>query len=65
MSEHEKYLNLYKHINKSDKIIADCFNDWRRSNIDIKIRSLRHHDLLTDEHLNNMSDDIRTLIGIL
>ena len=31
LSEHEKYLNLYRHIKKSDKIIADCFNDWRRS----------------------------------
>ncbi|WP_457551473.1 hypothetical protein [Desulfobacula sp.] len=62
VSEHEKYLKLYKHIKKSDKIVADCFNDWRRSNIWLKIQFLRHHGLLTDEHLNQMSDSLRALV---
>lgn len=62
MSEHEKYLELYKHIKDSDKIIADCFNDWRRSNIDLKIRHLWYHGLLGETHLNKMSDGIRTLV---
>jgi hypothetical protein len=61
-SEHEKYLKMYDHIKKSDKIVADCFNDWRRSNIWLKIQCLRRHDLLTDEHLNQMSDGVRSLI---
>ena len=61
-SEHEKYLKMYDHIKKSDKIVADCFNDWRRSNIWLKIQFLRHHDLLTDEHLDQMSDDVRALV---
>ena len=62
MSEHEKYLELYKHIKDSDKIIADCFNDWRRSNIDLKIRHLWHYGLLRETHLNKMSGGIRTLV---
>ncbi len=62
VSEHEKYLKLYDHIKKSDKIIADCFNDWRRSNIWLKIQFLWRHDLLTDEHLDHMSDNVRALI---
>ncbi|MDA3790205.1 MAG: hypothetical protein PF503_17150 [Desulfobacula sp.] len=61
-SEQEKYLKLYDHIKKSDKIIADCFNDWRRSNIWLKIQFLRKYDLLTDAHLDQMSDGPRTLI---
>ncbi len=36
-SEHEKYLSLYRHIKDSDQLVADCFNDWRRSNIFFKI----------------------------
>jgi len=62
MSEHEKYLELYKHIKDSDKIIADCFNDWRRSNIDLKIRHLWNYGLLRETHLNKMSGGIRTLV---
>ena len=62
MSEHEKYLDLYEHIKDSDKIIADCFNDWRRSNIDLKIRHLWHHGLLRETHLDQMADGVRTLV---
>ena len=54
-SDHEKYLQVYKHIEKSDSIIGECFNDWSRSNILIKIRSLRQHKLLTSEHIKNFS----------
>ena len=45
-SEHEKYLKLYKHIQNSDRIIADCFNDWRRSTLIMKLTAIQHHDLL-------------------
>lgn len=62
VSEHEKYLKLYKHIMGSDKIVAECFNDWRRSNIWLKIQFLRHHGILTGEHLNQMSDSLRVLV---
>ena len=62
VSEHEKYLKLYNYIKRSDKIVADCFNDWRRSNIWLKIQFLRHHGILTDEHLNQMSDSLRALV---
>ena len=61
-SEHEKYLALYKHIKASDRIVADCFNDWRRSNLDFKLRLLQLHNLLTGEHLLNLSE---VALGIL
>ena len=32
-SEHEKYRRLYEHVKDSDRVVADCFDDWRRSNI--------------------------------
>ena len=62
LSEHEKYQRLYKHVRDSDRVVADCFDDWRRSNIWLKIASLCHEDLLTDEHLGHMSDETRELL---
>ena len=62
ISAHETYKNLYQHMKKSDKIVADCFDDWRRSNIRLKIPLLRRHGLLTDAQLNHMSDEIKDLL---
>lgn len=61
-TEHEKYLALYKHIKASDKIVADCFNDWRRSNLWLLVPLLRKHNLLKDEHIANLSDAARDLL---
>jgi hypothetical protein len=64
-SEHEKYLKLYKHIEASDRIVAHCFNDWRRSNLWFILPHLRRHNLLTDEHITKLSDESRKLLGKL
>ncbi|WP_462270594.1 hypothetical protein [Desulfobacter sp.] len=64
-SEYKKYLQLYKHIKQSDKVVADCFNDWRRSNIWLKILLLRQHNLLTDENLDQMSDQCKAILQTL
>jgi len=61
-SEHKKYLALYKHIEASDKIVADCFNDWRRSNLWLKLPLLRRHKVLKDEQIANLSDAARELL---
>jgi len=62
-SEHRKYLKLYKHIEASDRIVADCFNDWRRSNLLLKLLLLHRHKLLTDEQIANLTDESRELLG--
>lgn len=56
---HERYRKLYVHIKESDKIVARCFNDWRRSNIDLKIYELRANGLLLDSHVRELSDSAR------
>ena len=56
-SEHEKYLRLYRHIQDSDRIIADCFNDLKRSNLIMKLAALQHHGILTPEHIDNLSQE--------
>jgi hypothetical protein len=65
ISAHKRYLKLYRHIIKSDKIVADCFNDWRRSNLILKLLQLRRHSLLTDKYLENLSEPTRKTIEAL
>ncbi len=61
-SEHEKYRKLYRHIKDSDEIIADCFDDWRRSRIDITLLLLRKHGLITSEHVEHLSDSCKEFL---
>ncbi len=56
-SEHEKYLKLYKHIEESDRVIANCFDDWRRSSLLTKIVEIKHHELLTPAQLQQLSTE--------
>jgi hypothetical protein len=63
-NDHLKYLALYRHLNNSDKIVANCFNDWRRSTISLIIRLLQQQKLLTEEHVSKLSEDaVRILSG--
>ena len=52
---HDQYLALYRYIQESDAVIADCFNDWRRSRLSLKIMNLRYHGLLTNQYIKKLS----------
>jgi hypothetical protein len=56
---HKQYLELFHHMEKSESIVAECFNDWRRSGINLTILSLRRHGLLLDSHVQNLSRTAR------
>jgi hypothetical protein len=62
-SSHERYLRLYKHIQESDSIIGDCFNDLKRANIHIKMMYMKREGLLTEEHLQGFSQGARAYLG--
>ena len=62
-SEHKKYLKLHKHIQRSDGIIGDCFNDWLRSTVWLKLRSLYNHNLLTDKHIESLSHETQSMLA--
>ena len=62
MTEHDKYRALYRHMLASDEIIAQCFDDWRRSTIHQKVIMLFHNGLLLDEHVSHLSDDVKNLL---
>lgn len=64
-SEHAKYLKLYRHIEDSNKVVAECFDDWRRSNLMMKVFCLRKHKLLSEEHVKNLSSELRSRLDML
>ncbi len=61
-SEHEKCRQLYKHVRHSDNIIADCFDDWRRSYLMMKLVALQKHDLLTQKHFEQLSEETQQVL---
>lgn len=62
-NEHAKYLALYQHMEASDEIVANCFNDWRRSNIRFKLLLLGRQKLLTEEQIKELSDEARNVLA--
>ena len=62
LSESDKYRALFHHIQNADKSVAQCFDDWRRSNIKLKLIALYHHNLLTEEHIEHLTDETKDLI---
>ena len=61
-TDYEKYLAVYNHIKDSDDIVAVCFNDWRRATIGQRLISMHHHKLLTEKHLQNLSEKTREFV---
>ena len=58
-SSHQRYLNLYKFIHQRDKVLADGFDDHRRSTAPWKIAAIYRLGLLTDEEFAGFSDETR------
>jgi len=66
LTEHERHLKAYKHIEHSDQIIVKCFDDWKRSAMSAKLINLCQHNLLTQDHLDRLSNETREfLLGIM
>lgn len=64
-TQHRRYGNLYGHIKDSDQIIANCFNDWRRSRLGEKIIFLCRHKLLSKEHVKHLSDSAQEWLKMI
>lgn len=61
---HQAYLELYEHIHASDEKVANCFNDWRRSQALTILASWKSESLLTDEEFNTFSPETRAMVGV-
>jgi hypothetical protein len=60
---HQIYLDTYRIIKKDDELLADLFNDWRRSSADITLMGWLNHGLITHAEFENFSDDTKAHIS--
>jgi hypothetical protein len=61
-SYHERYLQLWELLRDRDKAIAIAFNDPRRSQAIIQLMNIDAENLLTEDELNQFSDETRERI---
>jgi hypothetical protein len=57
--EHEAFLKLWEAVNQGDELIAQLFDDTRRSNAMLKLKAWRKHGLLSDAELGLFTEETR------
>ena len=61
MSNHARYLYLYKLVENYDKRIALLFNDFSRSKTMMQLMFLRQEGLVTNDELETLSEELRKM----
>ena len=56
-NEHEAFLKLWDEANKGNELIAELFDDIRRSNALFKLIAWRKHNLLSKAELDLFSEE--------
>lgn len=59
---HRAYLDLYQHVQRRDRLIADCFNYWSRSRALEHLLLWRRHGLITEDEFAGFSPETRALV---
>jgi hypothetical protein len=60
---HRVYQALFNHIQKSDRLIADGFDNWSRSHAIEHLVVWRGHHLITDEEFAVFSPESRAAVA--
>jgi len=65
-SPHSAYSHIYAHVRNSDKIVAELFDDWRRSTVLIVLCGWMREGLLAKDEFEALSektkDKVRTIV---
>jgi hypothetical protein len=64
-TSHERYLAIFKLIERRDRELADAFNDLRRSTAVRQLTCIQSHKLLTEEEMAGFSPEIRDTVQFL
>jgi hypothetical protein len=59
---HQRYLAVYRLMEKRDRELADAFNDPRRSRALFQLAHIRRIGLLTDEEMGRFGEETRRII---
>jgi hypothetical protein len=63
ISENEKRRLVYDAVQNGDRIVAECFDDWRRSRLYERCWALKKHGLLSPEHLAKLTPESQRAIA--
>lgn len=64
--QYQVFIALYEHYRKKDDLIADCFDDYRRSTALYKILHLLYNGIMTDAEFEGFSTEMKeTVKGIM
>jgi predicted glycosyl hydrolase (DUF1957 family) len=64
-SPHQRYLDIFKTIERHDREIANTFNDLKRSNALTMLARMRAAGLLTEDEFASLSQESRSAIEFL
>lgn len=64
-SFHQRYLNIYKIMQRRNKEIAQTFDDLRRSTALTHIAAMKSRDLLTEDEFSRFSEETRDVVTLL
>jgi hypothetical protein len=63
-SAHERYLTVFRLLQRRDKELAEAFNDLRRSTALLQLAILRSRGLVTDEEFARFSPETRGAVQV-
>lgn len=59
---HERYLDIWKLLKKRDQVLADCFDDWRRSTMLTKAMIMHRNGVIEPQEMEGVSEETRNYI---
>jgi len=63
-SSHERYLAVFKLLQRRDEELADAFTDPRRSTALVQLARIRSQELLTEEEFARFSPETRASVQV-
>jgi hypothetical protein len=63
-SSHQRYLDIYQLVKRRDKLIADTFDDARRSVALFQLTAMRRQGLLFDEEFLQFSQETQAIVEL-
>jgi hypothetical protein len=64
LTAHERYLDIYKIIQKRDKELGRAFDGHSRSQADQQLRDMYNKGLVTDDELSKFSEETQNLVTL-
>jgi hypothetical protein len=62
---HERYLAVFRLVERRDRELADAFNDARRSTAWWQLARIQSHGLLTEDEMGRFSPETREAVQLL